>query len=80
MRSPAKQLPTATALAGEAIERTTMRVHTPKSHIRKSESERLLGRRRILRWHGPRFVRGRRSTRLTTVWILRARRLAQELL
>ena len=31
-----------------------------------------------LRWHGPRFVRGRRTTRLTTVWSLKPRRLATE--
>jgi hypothetical protein len=32
-------------------------------------------RMRSLKWHGPRFIRGRRSTRLTAVWQLRPRRL-----
>jgi hypothetical protein len=57
-----------------------MGVYTPNSHTRKSGKEHLLGRRRILRWHGPRFVRGRRSKRVTIVWILRARRIAQEVI
>jgi hypothetical protein len=50
--------------------------HTINSHARKSRREHLHRRRRILRWHGPRYVRGRRSTRLTTVWALRPRRLS----
>jgi hypothetical protein len=51
--------------------------HTINSYGRKSRRENDLRRRRILRWHGPRFVRGRRSSRLTTVWALRQRRLAE---
>lgn len=80
MRSPEKQFLHRNSPGRQAIERTTMRIHTPNSPSRKSGKEHLLGRRRILRWHGPRFIRVRRSTRLTTVWTLRARRLAQELL
>ena len=33
---------------------------------------------RSLKWHGPRFVRGRRSLRSTEVWTLRPRRLSNE--
>ena len=33
---------------------------------------------RSVRWHGPRFIRGRRATRLTTVWVLKPRRLVNE--
>ncbi len=29
---------------------------------------------RSTRWHGPRFIKGRRSSRLTAVWTLRARK------
>lgn len=35
-------------------------------------------RLRSVRWHGPRFIRGRRATRLTTVWALKPRRLVNE--
>jgi hypothetical protein len=35
---------------------------------------------RSLKWHGPRFVRGRRSSRPTAVWTLRPRRLCNEVL
>jgi hypothetical protein len=31
---------------------------------------------RSVRWHGPRFVKGRRSSRLTAVWTVRARKSA----
>jgi hypothetical protein len=33
---------------------------------------------RAVKWHGPRFVRGRRSSRSTAVWTLRHRRLCNE--
>jgi hypothetical protein len=29
---------------------------------------------RSVRWHGPRFIKGRRSSRLTAVWTLRVRK------
>lgn len=53
-----------------------MRHLTPIERGRKSIPENSGSVRRILRRHGPRFIRGRRSKRLTTVWLLRARRLA----
>lgn len=37
-------------------------------------------RLRSLRLQGPRFIRGRRSIKLTTVWTLKPRRLASEVL
>jgi hypothetical protein len=41
---------------------------------RRSRGSRL----RSIRWHGPRFIRGRRARRLTTVWTLKPRRLNHE--
>jgi hypothetical protein len=35
---------------------------------------------RSVKWHGPRFIRGRRSSRSTVVWTVRARRLSNEVL
>jgi hypothetical protein len=46
-------------------------------HRNKSKSS--VARLRSLRWDGPRFVRGRKSSWMTTVWALRPRRLADEL-
>lgn len=47
-----------------------------RNPIRRNSHERSRGRRQPVRWHGPRFVQGRRSRRITTVWILRLRRLS----
>ena len=55
-----------------------MSIRTPTSPKRKRATQRASSRRCALRWHGPRFTRGRRSRRLTTVWILRPRAIASE--
>ena len=40
----------------------------------RNERRCLRARIRSVRWHGPRFIKGRRSSRLTAVWTLRARK------
>jgi hypothetical protein len=48
-------------------------ITTPRNRRRKRVS-----RLRSVRWHGPRFIRGRRATRLTIVWALKPRRVMHE--
>jgi len=51
--------------------------HYTRGALRRNKYDRQ-HKLRSLRRHGPRYVKGRRSTRYTSVWTLRPRRLNTE--